>query len=122
MYRSISIKIICINAVLVTLIFIFAGCGSEKDGQANILGKIENGNIIVKYNDMMYSKVISKKAKVPLMRDFQPSEYIRINGVNLKKFRIRKHSSDRFQDSLGIGTRLVLIGNSVKKDTLFRKN
>jgi hypothetical protein len=59
-----------INILFVLLFFIFGACKSvkhqnEESQNEVIVGKIENGNIIVKYNDIMYSKVISRKEKNP---------------------------------------------------------
>jgi alpha-galactosidase len=109
-----------INILFVLLFFIFGACenGNPQNGEAQnevVAGKMENGNIIAKYNDMMYSKVISKKEKTPLMKNFQSSEYIKINSVNIRKFRVVKHSSNHFSDSLGTGTKLILGGNSINK-------
>lgn len=110
-----------LHIIFTVLFFVFGICGIAKCQSDGAVAKIENGNIIVKFNDMMHSKVISKKAEVPLMYHFQPSEYISINGADIKKFKIIKHSFDHFTDSLGMGTKLVLVGNSANEKYSIQK-
>ncbi len=117
-----SIQLKGVSVVFVLLLFIVGACETRKSQNKNKevqneknVGKIENGNIVVKYNDMMFSKVISKKEEVPLMDDFKASEYIRIDSVDIKKFSVEKHFTDSFEDSLGAGNKLILIGNSINK-------
>jgi len=114
-FNSLSVELSGVSIFLIFLPILFWKSGIGNNERADTSLKIENGNIVVKYNDMMYSKISSKNQKVPLTNGFQSSEYISIDGTQIKKFKVTHHFTQKFTDSLGAGAKLILTGKSVNK-------
>jgi len=85
----------------------------------NSIVQIENKNIQIKFDDSLYTKVISKIGNNQIvLNDFSASEYLVIDGDEIKKFFFQERNSKQVKNALGEGEEFVITGlskNNIQK-------
>src|ERR1019366_3408498 len=96
------------NTTLLPLILIawagapgFAAEGARVDGQ----------NIRIEFDGNMHSRVVAVRAgQESVIRDFTPSEFIRVSGRDVTDFSLQQQKRGPIRDQLGPGSRTILTG------------
>ncbi len=86
-----------------SLLTFFSGCTK--------LPQIATSHFKIQFNQWLHSKIILKNVgQQPLMNTYQPSEFLTINNHKITDFSLQEFNSTTFQDSLGKGKQLHIVG------------
>ncbi len=77
--------------------------------------KVEGQMICIEFNNLLYSRVISKfNGEEKILGDFSNSEFPIINGKDITDFKLKDHSVSDIQNNIGKGKEYTIIGVSGK--------
>lgn len=74
--------------------------------------EIQSGEIILSFNELLYTKITNSESKAPLMSGFQSSEQIRVNDEIITDFQLTDYNKESVSDGIGEGEQLIVTGTS----------
>src|SRR5208283_1078245 len=97
------------------LITAFDSAGVVIAAQNNKMINVEGKDISIQFDGRLNSRVISRlHGQEKILGDFRPSEYVRANGVDIKKFKLEKYICSDFEDTIGAGKKYEIISSAQK--------
>ena len=94
-----------IHRVLFILLLSVTACsGPAKKTQLN------SGELTISYDQNLHSRVSYEKARTPLVKDYQASEFLILNDQSIKNFKLTKQSKSSVNDKIGQGEKMELTG------------
>ena len=83
--------------------------------QGNKMIKVEGKEISIEFDGRLNCRIISRlHGQDTILSDFKPSEYVRADGVEIKKFKFAKYTCSDFEDPIGAGKKYEIISSSPK--------
>ena len=93
--------------VLLLTIFLLSFCNNQKQL------KIENQYLQIEFDDSLYSKITSTIGNENvILNDYSATEYIVVDGKEIKKYFIEKYDRMALENTIGEGEKLVITGIS----------
>jgi alpha-galactosidase len=99
----------------VILLLITSACLTEKEPV------IESGEVTLKFNKKLHTKLAFSEADTALMSGYQSSEQIKVNDEIVSNFQLIDYSIESINDKIGKGKQLTITGESNNSDYDIRK-
>lgn len=106
---SFNLKILF--CLLLTIILAYTNVNAQSNRNINVSGN----EISIEYDGNLYSRIISNiNGQVKILGNFTPSEYVKADGIDVRKFKFTRFKCSDLEDKVGKGKKYEIISSSTK--------